>query len=243
VTAPEGKLDVIRKLLAKADGAATPEEARAYAEKAAALMAKHGVDEALARAAMPAADDPIEHKMILLIRPYQHEKGHLLWAVGKGLDVEVLYGKYTGTMYGHRSALERCELLYTQLLLWIAKPMTEPVPPPFFGCWPEAIAANTRMVRKSWLTGFADGIYWRMEEAKKEATVAAEARSTGAELVLVNRKAAVDRNVADKVGKISYHKPRKLDSEAHARGVVAAQQADLGLSERVGGSSRRALPS
>jgi hypothetical protein len=241
--ANEGKLVLIRRLLAKADGAATPAEAQAYAEKAAELMARHGVDEALARAQLPTSDDPIERKRIPLDRPYPHEKGHLLWNIGTGLDVRVIWNRVGATMFGHRSAIEQAELLYTQLLLWIAGPMTEPVPPPFYGAWTEAIAANTRMVRKSWLTGFGDGIGYRMREAKRAATVAAEERGhVGAGLVLVSRKAAVDKYVADTHGKVRIHGARKLDSEAHAQGVVAAQQADLGLTDRVGGgSSRRAL--
>ena len=41
------KLEVIRKLLAKAERAATAQEATAYNAKAAEMMARHGVDTAL----------------------------------------------------------------------------------------------------------------------------------------------------------------------------------------------------
>lgn len=54
MTASEAKLEIIRKLLAKAERAATPAEADAYNEKAAELMARHGVDAAvLPRPASP----------------------------------------------------------------------------------------------------------------------------------------------------------------------------------------------
>ena len=52
-TAGAAMLDRIRKLLAKAERAGTPEEARTYTEKAVELMARHGIDMALL-----AADDP-----------------------------------------------------------------------------------------------------------------------------------------------------------------------------------------
>ena len=47
------KLDTVRKLLAKADGAATPAEAEVYTAKAIELMARHGIDEALLAGARP----------------------------------------------------------------------------------------------------------------------------------------------------------------------------------------------
>ncbi|MCM3844831.1 DUF2786 domain-containing protein [Pseudonocardia sp. DR1-2] len=48
---PGARLDRIRKLLAKAERAGTPDEAEIYTDKAFALMARHGIDEALLAAA------------------------------------------------------------------------------------------------------------------------------------------------------------------------------------------------
>ncbi|MDN5932522.1 MAG: DUF2786 domain-containing protein, partial [Pseudonocardia sp.] len=74
------KLDTIRKLLAKAEGAATPAEAEAYTEKAVQLMARHGIDEALAGAAHPGRDE-IGAVRIDMDDPYSAGKARLLgWA-------------------------------------------------------------------------------------------------------------------------------------------------------------------
>ncbi|MGH3566379.1 MAG: DUF2786 domain-containing protein, partial [Pseudonocardia sp.] len=51
------KLDTVRKLLAKAEGAATQAEAETYTAKAMELMARHGIDSALLAAATPNSDE------------------------------------------------------------------------------------------------------------------------------------------------------------------------------------------
>ena len=71
------KLDTVRKLLAKADGAATPAEAEVYTAKAVELMARHGIDEALLGAAAPYRDE-VATCRIPVADPYSAGKARLL---------------------------------------------------------------------------------------------------------------------------------------------------------------------
>ena len=71
------KLDTVRKLLAKADGAATPAEAEVYTAKAVELMARHGIDEALLAAAAPRRDE-VATCRIPVADPYSAGKARLL---------------------------------------------------------------------------------------------------------------------------------------------------------------------
>jgi Protein of unknown function (DUF2786) len=78
------KLEVIRKLLAKAEKAATPEEASAYNAKAAQMMARHGVDEAML-AATGVKQDALGERRIALTDPYSQEKAQLAGLIGRAL--------------------------------------------------------------------------------------------------------------------------------------------------------------
>ena len=71
------KLDTIRKLLAKAERAATAAEAETYTAKAMELMARHGVDAALLAVARPGSDR-IGPQRIAMEDPYSAGKARLL---------------------------------------------------------------------------------------------------------------------------------------------------------------------
>ena len=67
----------IRKLLARAERAGTPEEAQAYTDKAVELMARHGIDMALLAAAEPGCDE-IGATRVEVADPYSAGKARLL---------------------------------------------------------------------------------------------------------------------------------------------------------------------
>src|ERR1700759_2165521 len=82
-------LERVRRLLAKAEGAATDAERDAYNGKAAELIARYGIDEALlvaGQATPPHAAD----RIVLLDPPYARDKGSLLAAVATPLRVRVV---------------------------------------------------------------------------------------------------------------------------------------------------------
>src|SRR6478609_200555 len=95
------KLEVIRKLLAKAEKAATPEEASAYNAKAA-----------------------LGERRIALTDPYSQEKAQLAGLIGRALGCRAVrhpgYGRgqiLAVTIFGYESDLQRTEVLFTSLLL------------------------------------------------------------------------------------------------------------------------------
>ena len=73
----------IRKLLAKAERAGTPEEAQTYTEKAVELMARHGIDAALLAAAQPGRD-AIGATRVDAGRPVQRRQGAAAGVDGGG---------------------------------------------------------------------------------------------------------------------------------------------------------------
>ena len=109
------KLEVIRKLLAKAEKAATAEEASAYNAKAAQMMASHGVDEAML-AATGVKQDALGERRIALADPYSQEKAQLAGLIGRALGCRAVrhpgYGRGQITCRDHlrvriRSAADR----------------------------------------------------------------------------------------------------------------------------------------
>src|SRR4051812_48824809 len=124
-TAGATTLDRIRKLLAKAERAATPEEARAYTDKAVQLMARHGVDMALLAAAEPGRDG-IGATRVDLADPYTGGKARLLGWTAVALRCRAVLHQAAGgrvaavTVFGFATDRERVEVLFTSLLLQTA---------------------------------------------------------------------------------------------------------------------------
>src|SRR5690606_33123783 len=126
----QGQLSRIRKLLAQAeDAACTPEEAEAFTAKAAALMARHGIDEALVAREDPTRD-PLGDRVIDLLAPYAREKGTLGAVVAETLRCRAVLRRHRETarsgdpttshalhLFGHAGDLARAEIMFTSLLV------------------------------------------------------------------------------------------------------------------------------
>ena len=154
------KLEVIRKLLAKAEKAATPDEASAYNAKAAEMMARHGVSEAML-AATGVKQDALGERRIPLADPYSQEKAQLAGLVGRALGCRAVrhpgYGRgqiIAVTIFGYESDLQRTEVLFTSLLLQATRDVVHQRPPTWTG-------ESTTAFRRTWLTGFTTEIYRR----------------------------------------------------------------------------------
>ena len=221
----------VRKLLAKAeDPATTPEEAELYTAKAADLMAAYGIDRALLALADPSVD-VVGDRVVVLDRPYAAEKCSLLAAVALELRCRaVRRTRYPDGakelslhLFGHRSDLERVEILFTSLLVQAMHALVRtPVPP-----WEHAAA-----FRRSWLIGFGTAVAQRLAEAERRAASDAgerfESRGTSSALVLADRSARVDRAVGEEYPDLQAARPRRLSGSGHVDGWAAGQRADLG---------------
>lgn len=226
------KLDTIRKLLAKAEGAATPAEAEAYTEKAVQLMARHGIDEAVAGAARP-GHEAIGSARIEMDDPYSAGKARLLGWVASPFGCRcVLHGAYGGrvaavTVFGHTSDRGRVELLYTSLLLQATSQLVRLRPPDPA----ESVAAY----RRSWLHGFAAEVHRRLTAAQEAAQEAAAREHAGpgtggpsVALVLADRHERVDRAYAEAFPRLGRPRRSVLSGSGLGAGVRAGSRADLG---------------
>ncbi len=232
----------VRKLLAKAeDPAATTEEAETYTAKATELMAAYGIDRALLAASDPSLD-VVGDRVLVLDRPYAAEKGQLVGEVALSLGCRaVRRTRYPGGtkeesvhLFGHRSDLERVEILFTSLLLQAMQALARtPVPG-----WEHPAA-----FRRSWLTGFSAAVGRRLELAEQTAAERAEesfaASGTSTALVLADRSSAVTAARDEAYPDLRRAATRRLSGSGRADGWAAGQRADLGGSRLTGG--RRAL--
>ncbi len=233
------KLDTVRKLLAKADGAATPQEAQAYTAKAVAMMARHGIDDALLGAADPGRDE-IGAQQIPLHDPYSAGKARLLAWVASALRCRaVLHEAWGGkvasvTVFGFGSDRGRVELLYTSLLLQAGSQLLRQRP----SRPGESVAAY----RRSWLHGFAVEVHGRLVAAEAGA-VAERSPAPGGRsvaLVLADRSRLVDRAYAEAFPGVGRARRSTLSGSGFGAGAAAGKHADLGRS-RVGHPQQRAL--
>jgi len=229
-TTGTAKLATVRKLLAKAERAATPAESEIYTAKAVELMARHGID-----AATLAADDPVRDEIgplrIPMQDPYSAGKARLLGWTAAALRCRwVLHGAWGGkvaavTVFGHASDRERVEVLYTSLLLQATAQLVR-VRPPRPG---ESVAAY----RRSWLEGFAAQVHRRLAEAEERAageaaTRAPAAAGPGVAVVLADRRRRVDTHFDATFPRLASLRPSVLSGSGRAAGVLAGQRADLG---------------
>ncbi len=242
------KLDTIRKLLAKADGAATTEEAQTYTAKAVDMMARHGIDEALLAASLdPGAPgrDEIGTSHIPMADPYSAGKARLLAWTARALRCRAVLheaggGRVAGvTVLGFASDRARIELLYTSLLLQAGTQLLT-VRPEWAG---ESVAAY----RRSWLHGYALRVHHRLLEAEAAAVAETPARSSSAAtgghsvaLVLADRNDRVERAYAEAFPRLGRARRAGLSGSGYAAGDRAGGRADLGRTA-VRPRERRAL--
>ena len=239
------KLATVRKLLAKAEGAATASEAESYTAKAMELMARHGIDAALLAAAQPERDT-IGLLRISMQDPYSAGKARLLgWAAAALGCRWVMHRGWGGkvaavTVFGHATDRERVELLYTSLQLQATSQLVRVRPP-----WPgESVAAY----RRSWLAGFATEIHRRLVAAEQRAAEQAEAVPERAgpggmsvALVLADRRARVDTAFAAAFPQLAAARRSVLSGSGFDSGVLAGRRADIGASAGLRAAPRRAV--
>jgi hypothetical protein len=222
-------LDRVRKLLAKAeDDGCTPEEAEALTAKAAELMARYGIDRALLGALRPETDRPAD-RVFDLDNPWAAVKANLLAGLATALRCQciLLTRREPGGrvhVFGYLSDLERADILFTSLLVQMARALAlQPVP----------ARGGAKAWRRSWMLGFSSAVVARVRAAE-EAAVASASASSGpagsgpsAALVLADRAVTVRRQAEQ-----AYPRTRKTrvtySGNGYADGYREGQKADIG---------------
>ncbi|WP_433235311.1 DUF2786 domain-containing protein [Streptosporangium sp. CA-135522] len=241
-TAPEAKLDLIRKLLAVAEHPGTPElEAETYRERAYTLMAKYGIERAHLAAAGQITDE-LASIPLIIDKTHQAERCALLGGIASAKRCRVLQWQLDGKTYlmvsGYRSDLDAVQMLYASLALQMSKEVAAVTP---------TGRKSLSTARKDFMAGFSSRVREKLRDAEKQAvdaapTPAAGSRST--DLVLRDRQAAVDAYFEKMTPNVGAVKTRKVnDRDAYFAGREAGDRADLGASSRnrVGSSGQRAL--
>jgi hypothetical protein len=223
-------LDRVRKLLAKAeDEGCTPAEAEALTAKAAELMARYGIDRALLGAARPETDRPADRKFAF-DRPWADVKAHLLAAVATALRCQCVQTQTAQGarlhVFGYASDLERAEILYTSLLVQMARALArEPVP---------AAGNSAKAWRRSWMLGYCTAVVARVRAAEESAVVsaadgagAATAGQPSAALVLADRSLTVRLQVTAAYPRLK-RKRVTYSGGGYGAGYREGQKADIG---------------
>lgn len=223
----------VRGLLAKAESTEYPGEAEALTAKAAELMARHGIDEALAAHRAP-VKETVGYLRVTIDAPYTQQKANLLGWIAevfrcRGIQHMSDRTVESVTVFGFASDLEVVQVLYTSLLLQATRGlMAAPVP------WGEHVAAY----RRSWLEGFASMVTSRLRKLHRVATD--EAGGAGTELVLADRAAQVHAHVDDLFPDLRKGRRSSLSGSGRRAGAHAGRTADIGAG-RLGGTPRRAV--
>jgi hypothetical protein len=236
---PSGLLDRVRKLLAKAEAdGVTPPEAEALTAKAAELMARYGIDRARLAAVRPETDQP-SSRLIDIANPWAQVRAHLLCGLVQAMRCRcvILSTPAPGTrihVFGYSSDLERADILYTSLLLQMARGLTGAVVP--------AGVRSVRAWRRSWLLGFVTAVTSRVQAAEDRAAARAWDEPDGGPstaLVLADRSVVIQRQM-DEAYPVTRKTRITYTGRGYRDGFAQGQRADIG-SARL--KSARALAS
>jgi hypothetical protein len=250
VTDPtEGMLAKIRAMLAKAESTEFEAEAESYRVLAYRLAEKYSIDRAMLQASRPEQErDKPGRRKFQFEGSYTMEQLDLLAYIAFSYGGRAVQDTYRGrayeaTIYAFESDLDMIELLYTSLRLQQVGELRKAKIPDYL--WRGEIARWKR----SWMKGFSKRVYDRLVQQRARAASEYDrdhgmaADGTGAELVLVNRKAQVDLYFTDSTGAMGTAKRRNigLDYDGLNQGEKAGGRADIGTT-RVGGAPQAQLP-
>ncbi len=222
---PERKLELVRRLLAVAEHPNTGEaEAAVYLEKACAVMAAYGIEQAMLADAGKVADG-VGSLTIRVGNPYRPDRRALLAGVAAVLRCRSIYRRVGAEsevqVVGFRSDLALVEMVFTSLCLQMASGVLRVVVPP---------GHATISYRKGWMAGYVNRVCERLRAAERTAAARAEpvgGRST--ELVLLDRGAEVSRVYEQMFPHVRGAGRRALtDWSGWSSGQAAGDRADLG---------------
>ncbi|WP_309064914.1 DUF2786 domain-containing protein [Microbacterium sp.] len=196
----ESKVDLIAKLLAKAEST-TPEEAEALTEHAERLMVKYGIEQARLderRARLGREQEEIKTERMLFSGAYARDIRELGAGIAAALGtLRALYGRHSdgeSVLYlvGHASDVAQARLLTTSLQVqaMVAMRAWWSVERHRYHWFPES---DKRRARSGFVRGFGAGAAERIRQNRRAIV---EEAGNGTELVLAARRDRVDAAVA-----------------------------------------------
>ncbi|UWF77598.1 DUF2786 domain-containing protein [Microbacterium neungamense] len=227
----EAKLDLITKLLAKAEST-TPEEAEALTEHAERLMLKYGIEQAridARRAERGQPQEEIVKERMLFTGVYARDVREIGAGVANALDsIRPLYGERPGGgmllfLVGYASDVRQARLLIESLQVQAMVAMRAWWAIERHRYWWEP-DAEKRRARSGFLRGFGVGVAARIRENRRAIV---EASGTGTDLVLASRRERVDA-VARTMARGYARRRQGADAYAFARGRISGSEANTG---------------
>lgn len=237
-TASDSMLRKVRGLLDKAENTEFEAEQDALFAKAAELMARYRITEAMIAGAKPKVDrgEIIEHTVQLGSGQYVRARLALLCAVAENSCCRVLtrtgWDGRVGEIYGYESDVAAVEVLYTSLLVQATSAMRRATRP---------AGRSGLEFRRSFLFGFAHRVNERLVEANRSVAdevgdETAGQTSASVALVLVDRRQDVDDEVFRRVGRVAtLGRAKAVTRDGYADGRDAGDRADLHTSRGVTG--------
>jgi hypothetical protein len=228
--ATDSMLRKVRGLLDKAENTEFEPEQEALFAKAAELMARYRITEAMVARAKPLVDrgEIVQHTLQLGSGQYVRARLALLCAVADNSCCRVLthtgWDGRVGEVYGYESDVAAVEVLYTSLLVQATTAMSRAKRPG---------GRSGVEFRRSFLFGFANRVAERLVEANRsvaeEVGRAADGQtSRSVALVLVDRRQDVDDEVFRRVGRVgTLGRPKAVTRDGYADGRRAGDGADL----------------
>jgi len=223
----------VRKLLDKAARTDNQHESEMFARKAAELVARHRIDpDRLGARTLP--DDLSLLEIVVGRGAYVRGRISLLNHIADSHDVRMVFQATTtgtvATLAGRREDLSVVEVMYASLHQQVAAKMSD---------IRSTTGAATQRQRRAFLFGFAD----RIGEMLAETRAAVEAAAVGSgpasnELVLRARRERIDDFAKESWGRVrSAPRPSAVAPDGFARGVAAADNADVGRARLAGHKS------
>ena len=226
----EAKLDLIAKLLAKAEST-TPEEAEALTEHAERLIVKYGIEQAQIderRGRLGQSREQIVTERMLFRGVYAKDLREIGIGVAMAFEtVRPLVGEFppVSALYlvGHESDVRQAQTLTASLEVQAMVAMRE--------WWlrhrdlyARHREGERRRARSGFLRGFAVGVMNRIAESRR---VVVDESTAGTDLVLVSRRSRVDAAVDEMATKAA--RPRRgADAASFAYGHRSGLDAQTG---------------
>ena len=227
---PEKALDRVRKLFAKAESVAGTPEADVLLERAYALLAKYGVDEALARTGPDTTAAEVTVLDHVVSGSYQPDQVGLVAALASAMHcraVTSVRGDNTRVVHivGVRRHVERVGMLAGALtgVMLAAAARQRPAP---------GVSAVTH--RKSFMTGFAFEVGRRLEAAEQGA-VAESRDAAGAGIVLRSDAQRADAELRRRFPTAVRGTRRRVGMSGIEEGRRVGGSVDLGQRRFAGG--------
>lgn len=225
----------VRGLFSKAESVAGTPEADVFLAKAMELLAKYGIDEAVAKAGAGTDSSEIVEYQFRAKGAYKFDQVMLVGAVAQALHCMAVRSgadKSLVTVYGAKRHVERLEMLVGflagHMLATVSKAKSEDP------------RVSTVTMRKSVAAGYTNRIAARLREAERDAAEESS-DSSGAEIVLASDAKRAEQYMNNKHRRLRSAGNARRSSVGYGAGSSAANSVDLGGGGRVGGRSRAAI--